>query len=365
LYLMTQPQLNAGCDLVGCVSCKEDSMIFPLSVKKWLALLVLLGCGLAMAQSEPTLNQVYDAARAGKLDQAQEMMRHVLVAHPDSAKAHFVEAELSAQQGKMSHAKDELALAEKLAPGLPFAKADAVQKLRTQVNRSGGSDTPTAQNRSLGSAPGARPEATRTEAAAPASAPASRFPWGLALALGAGALALIAFMSRRKRQAQVPPQAQAYGQPGYGQGGGLSGSQTFGANAAGPATGQPGYGQPGYGQPGNGQPPYGQAGQPGYGQPPVGSGLGGRMAGGLATGLAVGAGVVAAEAIGRNMMGHNQQSDRLSGSSNNDYQPIASDNDLGGQNFGVNDAGSWDDAGSSGGSDLASSDDVGGGDWDT
>jgi uncharacterized protein len=328
-------------------------MLFTRSVKKWLALFVLLGCGLAMAQSEPTLNQVYEAARAGKLDQAQEMMRHVLVAHPDSAKAHFVEAELSAQQGRMNHAKDELALAEKLAPGLPFAKADAVQKLRTQVNRSGGAHTPTAQNRSLGSTSGAR-----TEAAAPAPAPAdSRFPWGLALALGAGALALIAFMSRRKRQAQVPPQAQSYGQPGYGQGGGLSGSQTFGPNAAGPATGQPGYGQPGYGQP-----PYGQ---PGYGQAPAGSGLGGRMAGGLATGLAVGAGVVAAETIGRNMMGHNQQSDRLSGSNNNDYQPIVSDNDLGGQNFGVNDAGAWDDAGSSGGSDLASSDDVGGGDWDT
>lgn len=326
--------------------------MFSLYIKKSLALLVLLGCGLAMAQSEPTLNQVYDAARAGKLDQAQEMMRHVLVAHPDSAKAHFVEAELSAQQGKMSHAKDELALAEKLDPGLPFAKADAVQKLRTQLGRSSGADA--MQPRSFGNSVGAR-----SEPAPPASAPASRFPWGLALALGAGALVLIFFMSRRKRLSQVPPQTQAYAQPNYGQGGGLSGSQTFGANAAGgPAPGQPGYAQPGYGQPGY---------QPGYAQPAAGGGLGGRMAGGLATGLAVGAGVVAAETIGRNLMGHNQHSDQLSGSSNsnNDFQPIPSDNDLGGQNFGVNDAGSWDDAGSPGGSDMASSDDVGGGDWDT
>lgn len=319
--------------------------MFSLSVKKWFALLVLLGAGFAMAQSEPTLNQVYDAARAGKLDQAQEMMRHVLVAHPDSAKAHFVAAELSAQQGKTGHAKDELALAEKLAPGLPFAKADAVQKLRTQLNKGA---TDAAQSRSFGNGSGAR-----SEAAVPASSPsASGFPWGVALALGAGALVLIVFMSRRKKQSQVPPQTQAYAQPGYGQGGGLGGSQTFGSNAgAAPAAGQPGYGQPGYGQ-------------PGYGQPPVGSGLGGRMAGGLATGLAVGAGVVAAETIGRNLMGHDKQPDRASGS-NNDHQPIASDNDLGGQNFGVNDAGSWDDAGGSGGNDVASSDDVGGGDWDT
>ena len=319
-----------------------------LSVKKWLALIVLLGYGVAMAQSEPTLNQVYDAARAGKLDQAQEMMRNVLVANPNSAKAHFVAAELSAQQGKMSHARDELATAEKLAPGLPFAKADAVQKLRTRLNGSG--DTDAAQPRSAGNSSGAR-----SDAAAPAPIPASRFPWGLALALGGGALALIVYMSRRKNQPEAATQTQAYAQPGYGQGGGLSGTQTFGANAGNAqAAGQPGYAQPGSGQPG----------QPGYGQPAAGSGLGGRMAGGLVTGLAVGAGVVAAQTIAGNLMGHDRQPDRASGS-NNDRQPMASDNDLGGQNFGVNDAASWDDAGSSGGDDLASSDDVGGGDWDT
>ena len=51
------------------------------NLKKWLTVAALLGCGLAMAQSEPTLNQVYEAANAGKLQQAQVMMQQVLVAH--------------------------------------------------------------------------------------------------------------------------------------------------------------------------------------------------------------------------------------------------------------------------------------------
>ena len=128
--------------------------------------------------------------------------------------------------------------------------------------------------------------------------------------------------------------------------GGLNGQQTFGA---GPGAGAGGPGAPGYGQ-------------PGYGQP-AGGGMGGRVMGGLATGLAVGAGVMAAQAIGNNLMGNkenNPQQDKLAGEGNQVDQPVAGNNDLGGQNFGVNDAGSWDDADTS-----ASSGDGGGGDWDT
>ena len=129
---------------------------------------------------------------------------------------------------------------------------------------------------------------------------------------------------------------------------GLSGPQGFGN---GMQTGmQPGM-QGGYGQ----QPMYGQPGygQQGYGQP-AGSGLGGRIMGGVATGLAVGAGVMAAEAIGRNLMG-NHDTSATNSSNNASYEPINSNPDMGGQNFGVSDT-SWDDAGSS--------DAGGGGDWD-
>jgi hypothetical protein len=60
----------------------------------------------------------------------------------------------------------------------------------------------------------------------------------------------------------------------------LSGPQTFGTDVS--------------AAPGSGQAPYG---------PAPGSGLGGKVMGGLATGLAVGAGVVAAQAIGKSLMG--------------------------------------------------------------
>ena len=82
---------------------------------------------------------------------------------------------------------------------------------------------------------------------------------------------------------------------------------------------------------------------------PVGSGFGGKIMGGVATGMAVGAGLMEAEAIGRSLMGGRNQpvvpsENRPSG----DYQPSTTNTDMGGQNFGMNDAASWDDAGSSG-----------------
>ncbi|MBK9444088.1 MAG: hypothetical protein IPN53_23485 [Comamonadaceae bacterium] len=101
------------------------------------------------------------------------------------------------------------------------------------------------------------------------------------------------------------------------------------------------YGQPGYGQ-------------PGYGQP-AGSGLGGRIMGGVATGLAVGAGVMAAQAIGRNLMGnHDQPAGQVDKADNNQFQPLGGNTDMGGQDFGISDTSSWDDGG---GVDT-------GGDWD-
>jgi hypothetical protein len=330
-----------------------------LPINRWLAIGALMGCALiaapAMGQAEPTLNQVYEAARSGQLDKAQTMMQQVLVAHPNSAKAHFVQAELSAQQGELGRARESLATAEKLAPGLPFAKTEAVDKLRQQL-----ATKASQANNLAGSNPSTNARTAVAMPAAPA-APASSFPWGLALAAGGGAIALVIFLSRKKQPAQFGAQPSPFGaQPGYGQpqgagGGGLSGPQRFGA-AGGLNNGQPQYGpgQPQYGQPQNGQSPYGQ------GQP-VGSGMGGRVMGGLATGLAVGAGVMAAQAIGKSLMGNNDHPAQTGNNAapNNGYEPFAGNNDLGGQNFGVADGGSWDDGGDA----IASSGD--GGDWDT
>ena len=53
----------------------------------------------AFAEEEATMHQVYLAAESGKFNEAQSMMDKVLRDHPNSAKAHFVEAELLAKQG--------------------------------------------------------------------------------------------------------------------------------------------------------------------------------------------------------------------------------------------------------------------------
>ncbi len=299
------------------------------SALRWLVLASFLSAGWAMAQQEPTMNQIYATAQAGKLDQAQVMVQQVLVAHPKSAKAHFVQSELYARQGNLGKAREALSQAQTFAPGLPFAKPEAVAALEKQ----------------LAAKAVAAPAATTSPATY--SAPAASKPaggWVLPAALAAAVIAAAWFVFRRK-PAQTFDPSMAYAN---GAGNGLSGPQGFGNGNLQPA-GMQGYGQqPMYGQPGYGQPGYGQ---------PAGSGLGGRIMGGVATGLAVGAGVMAAEAIGRNLMGNHDAPSGAHAVDNGmgtSYEPIGNA-DMGGDNFGISDT-SWDDGGSS---------DMGGGsDWD-
>jgi hypothetical protein len=289
------------------------------STLRWLVLASFLSASLAMAQQEPTMNQIYATAEAGKLEQAQVMVQQVLVAHPKSAKARFVQAELYARQGNVAKAREALSQAQTLAPGLPFAKPEAVAALEKQLS-SRALAVPATASVSYNAAP-----------AKPASS-----NWLLPALLAVGVIGAAYFIFRRK-PAQSFDSGMAYNN-------GLSGPQTFGNNGMQPNM------QGGYGQ----QPMYGQ---PGYGQP-AGSGLGGRIMGGVATGLAVGAGVMAAEAIGRNLMGnHDSGGQNHDFNAGNNYQvpDNTANSDMGGQNFGISDT-SWDDAGSS--------DSGGGGDWD-
>jgi hypothetical protein len=311
-----------------------------MKTRHWIAWAVALALLAALpltvwAQAEPTLDQIYQAANAGQLPKAQEMVDQVLRTHPNSAKAHYVKAELAARQRDGASAQQELATAERLAPGLPFAKPASVQALRTQVQHLGSASTSDGATRQMGSSGAPGPDR------APA---ASGLPWGK-IAIGAAILfGLVALMRRRTR--------------------GLAGSGPMagGAMPGGPVN-STGYGpgmQPG---PGYGQPGYGPGYGPGYAQP--GGGMGSGLGRGLATGLAVGAGAVAAQEIGRRMF-HPDGSQVLpdassTGAAWNDGGSM--DNvDMGGQDFGINDAGgSW-DSGSGGGFDPG--DVGGGGDWD-
>ena len=327
------------------------------STRILLAGLALAGAALvvnapAMAQAEPMINQIYEAAQAGKLDQAQTMIQQVLILRPTSAKAHFVQAELFARQGLRQKAAEALATAEKLAPGLPFAKADAVQALRGQLAAKAEPKAETKADALAGKTPPAKQSFGMDT---PATATSSVSP-AMLLLVGAGVVGLVVWLIRRKpAQTFSPPVTTTATMPALPAGmmsSGLNGPQTFGTAAAAPAFGQSG--QPGYGQPAYGQPGYGQ---------PAGTGMGGKVMGGLAAGLAVGAGVMAAQAIGKSLTGDsaNNANNANSGAGHNSdagnqFNALPGNADLGGQNFGMNDASSWDDAGSA---------DVGGGDWDS
>ncbi len=273
------------------------------------ALALLLVWGAAAAQTEPTMDQVYAAAKSGQLDKAQTMIQQVLIGHPNSAKAHYVQAEIAARQGQLPRAREALATAEKLAPGLPFAKAESVQALRTQL---------------AGTAAAPAAATVAAPAAAPAP-PAKSLSWGLILLFGGAGIALLIFLVNRAAR----PRPSVFGNSAPVAHSGLNGPQTFGNQTPAP------YGQPPYG------PQYG----PQYA--PQGPSLGGRIMGGVATGLAVGAGVMAAEAIGRNLMGgeHGSEASPHAAAPETQYAPPDVNADMGGQDFGIQDSGSWDSGG--------------------
>lgn len=85
------------------------------------------------AEADPTVSQIYQAFRSGHLEQAQQMLDRVLRDHPDSSKAHFVQAEIDAAEGHYELARAQLTLAEKLKPGLPNIKPRAVQELKAKL----------------------------------------------------------------------------------------------------------------------------------------------------------------------------------------------------------------------------------------
>ncbi len=253
----------------------------------------MLAAGIAfavpvLADSDPSMQQIYETANAGHLAQAQQMIEQVLRDHPRSAKAHWVAAELDAKQGSLAAARGELTLAEQIDPGLSFAKPGAVEALKAELGTGG---------------------RARGSVYAPAGGETRSFPWA-AILLGIGVIAVIWMVFRRRTVVQYPGQY-----PG----------------------GMPGGAAPG---------PYGYGGGPGA-VPMGGSGIGSGIAGGLASGLAVGAGVVAGEELAHHFL----DGDRHEGVAPAPQAPAenASNADMGGNDFGVNDPDSWDDSGSGGG----------------
>jgi hypothetical protein len=241
----------------------------------------------APADTDPTVHQIYEAAASGHLDQAQQMMDQVLKDHPNSARAHYVQSELYAREGRLDLARTELERAEQLEPGLPKEKPRSVAELKSQLGLIRRPDRPMSNRES-----------------------APHFPWSSALVfvLVAGAIWLL--FRRRTSSAQYPPGSApmpgAYGPGGYGPGG-----------------------------------PAGPGGA-------VSGGIGSSVAGGLAGGLAAGAGIVAGEALAHRFIDGEHSSEPLRPGAD-ESESSAANSDMGGADFGVNDPDSWDDGSGSGG----------------
>ncbi|MGA7178949.1 MAG: tetratricopeptide repeat protein [Thiobacillaceae bacterium] len=262
-----------------------------MSKKMILGLFLLVSTavgGVTSYAADPTIQQVYRAAENGRMADAQTMMEQVLREHPDSAKAHFVEAELLTKQGRFNDARTELAKAERLAPGLPFAKPQSVQSLNSRLSGSNALAGMTSHP--------LRP------------IPNHPSPWSL-LVIGAGLLVLILVAVRFIMRGSAMP---AVSSPGSGT-----------------TTPMQPYPAGGMGSPGGG----------------VGSGI----LGGLATGAAVGAGMVAGEELMHHFLDGNPNSSHAVPPANADHF-TPPQNDMGGQDFGISD-GSWDDGSSMGGDD--------------
>ncbi|OZI34353.1 hypothetical protein CAL29_12565 [Bordetella genomosp. 10] len=272
--------------------------------KSFAGSLLLAACLFASGSvlaAEATPDQVYQAAQAGNYRQAQEMMDQILRDHPNSAKAHFVEAELLGKQGKLQQAQAELNTALRLDPDQRFARPGSVDELRTLI---------------------------ASGSAAHARGAAGGIPWGMMLGIAALVIVIALVMQARRRAAY----ASAASGPGpYGYGGVTRTTPYGGPPPAGP---QGGYGYPG-----------GYPGGPAPGQ--AGGGLGSGILGGLATGAAVGAGVAAGEALVNRVLhgGAPATGNAVDTGATRDASADSTEAgyDMGGKDFGLRDAGSWDD----------------------
>jgi hypothetical protein len=158
--------------------------------------------GSAQAAKEPTIQQIYEAADKGRMDSANAMIAKVLKSHPESAKAHFVHSQLLAMQDRLDDARDALARARELSPGLKFAKAESVAKLERTLEKP------------VEIAPEALPEPSPVAAPAPAPVvtdsfpPTGSIPWG---PIGIVALIVVAYVlfQRRSRAVTFPVPAAA------------------------------------------------------------------------------------------------------------------------------------------------------------
>lgn len=193
-----------------------------------LCMALLSGLWLGAAQALPNVDEVQAAAQRGDYAGAEKMMREVLAAKPDSARAHYVLAEILAHERQFKEAAEHTSRARALDPAIKFtdpAKFSAFEQLLQRQQAAG----PAAQT----------PAAIGAAAPPPRTAPVERSDSGGGVPvwlLVVGAVIFIALAVRWMRNRTAAQSQPAYAGGGsYGPGiGGYGGGMPQAPTSGGP-----------------------------------------------------------------------------------------------------------------------------------
>jgi uncharacterized membrane protein YgcG len=233
-------------------------------MKKLIASVALAGLTV-LAWALPTLQQVEAQIGQGNYAQAESMMREVVAAKPDSARARYVYAGILAHERKFAQAVEEAKAARTIDPDVKFTDPEKFRTFEAALLRAQNSVARTPPPPPPIESPAPVQTASARIAPAPASAGVPAWLW--LVGLGAIGFVLWRMLSRSRAASMVGGGVTA---PGMG----------YGAQVQ---PGMPG-GPYGAGVPGAPGAPYG----PGYAPQRPGSGMlgvGFGAAGGLAAGM--------------------------------------------------------------------------------
>lgn len=158
-----------------------------------LALTLVVFSSLSMALPSP--KDITSAVNAGRLPEAERMLREVIAEKPKSAKAHYELGQVLAREGRKIEALQSLESARSLDPTLAFA-ADP-QRFRDLVSRL----TPPSVT-TQASSPGYA-AANANGVGRQRNATTTSFPWGYVLIGGGVVVLLVVLMRRRSQEAMI------------------------------------------------------------------------------------------------------------------------------------------------------------------
>ncbi len=272
--------------LKGHTMKRKMLLVAACAAALWSASAMAADATAAAGKTVPTANEVRAAVNAGDWPKAETMIKEVIAAKPDNARAHYFYAEILAHEGKFSDAARETRTVRELDPNLTFDKnPDTFRKFEREVDRAAAGPVATTT--------AVQPQVTTAREVPAPAVPVQAASSGIPGWVWVGGIAVVLFLVFRamSRRALANNMASSGG---------------YGMN---PGMAQPGYGpaQPGYG--------------PGYGPSP-GGGL-------LRTGLAAGAGVAGGMLLERMLEGNRHDENNYGNNGGGNYIPQGGGGDNG------------------------------------